>query len=171
MAHWSAIASLAWRESRNTRRKLLIYMSAISMGVAALVAIDSYSTNIRTSIDEQSRTLLGGDVAFRSRQDFPAKLDTILDSLQRGNVDVARVTNFASMAFAPGSGLTRLVQVRASSVSTAMATTTGTKMPDRTSANRCMGAFEPWASSTRRMMAASAVSLPTPVARHFSRPC
>ena len=31
---------LAWRESRSTRRKLLLYMSSISLGVAALVAID-----------------------------------------------------------------------------------------------------------------------------------
>ena len=37
---------LAWRESRTARRRLLLYMSSISLGVAALVAIDSFSENI-----------------------------------------------------------------------------------------------------------------------------
>jgi putative ABC transport system permease protein len=31
---------LAWRESRTARRRLALYMSSISLGVAALVAID-----------------------------------------------------------------------------------------------------------------------------------
>jgi putative ABC transport system permease protein len=34
------LVSLAWKESRTARRRLLLYMSAISLGVAALVAID-----------------------------------------------------------------------------------------------------------------------------------
>ena len=37
-----SIWSLAWRESRTARRRLLLYMSSISLGVAALVAIDSF---------------------------------------------------------------------------------------------------------------------------------
>ena len=35
-----AIFDIAWRESRTARRRLLLYMSSISLGVAALVAID-----------------------------------------------------------------------------------------------------------------------------------
>ena len=37
-------------------------MSSISLGVAALVAIDSFSDNVIRSVHEQSRALLGGDV-------------------------------------------------------------------------------------------------------------
>ncbi len=117
MRRWSMLAALAWRESRNTRRRLLIYMSAISLGVAALVAIDSYAANIKSSVAEQSRALLGGDLSLSSRQTFPAKLDSILDSLQARGIGVARVTTFASMALARTSELTRLVQVRAISES------------------------------------------------------
>ena len=40
-ARWRWIPSLAWRESRTARRRLLLYMSSISLGVGALVAIDS----------------------------------------------------------------------------------------------------------------------------------
>jgi putative ABC transport system permease protein len=107
------LLALAWRESRNTRRRLLIYMSSISLGVAALVAIDSYSANIRGSVREQSRALLGGDLSISSRREFPVRLDSVLDSLSRQGIGVARVTTFASMALAQRSTLTRLVQVRA----------------------------------------------------------
>jgi putative ABC transport system permease protein len=45
-----SLLGLAWRESRSTRRKLLLYMSSISLGVAALVAIDSFAGNITRSV-------------------------------------------------------------------------------------------------------------------------
>jgi predicted lysophospholipase L1 biosynthesis ABC-type transport system permease subunit len=56
-----AIFGIAWRESRTARRRLLLYMSSISLGVAALVAIDSFSDNVIRSVHEQPRALLGGD--------------------------------------------------------------------------------------------------------------
>ncbi|CAA9293364.1 MAG: ABC transporter, fused permease protein, partial [uncultured Gemmatimonadaceae bacterium] len=112
-APWRSLFRLAWRESRTARRRLLLYMSSISLGVAALVAIDSFAGNVTRSIREQSRSLLGGDVAFTARVPFTAGVDSLLDSLRRGGVPVARQTSFASMAVAARSGNTRLVQVRA----------------------------------------------------------
>ena len=108
-----ALLRLAWRESRTARRRLALYMSSIAFGVAALVAIDSFAGNITRSIREQSRTLLGGDMALQARAAFPAVVDTLLDSLRAGNIATSRVTTFASMALAEPSGGTRLVQVRA----------------------------------------------------------
>ena len=64
-----------------------------------------------------------------------------------------------------------LLAPTASRVATAMASTAGTKYPEITSASRWIGAFEPCASPTWRMMAASWVSAPTPVARRRSTPC
>ena len=43
---------LAWRESRTARRRLLLYMSSISLGVGALVAIDSFASNTQRSVRE-----------------------------------------------------------------------------------------------------------------------
>ncbi|MBY0491424.1 MAG: ABC transporter permease [Gemmatimonadaceae bacterium] len=108
-----ALLRLAWRESRTARRRLALYMSSIAFGVAALVAIDSFAGNVTRSIREQSRTLLGGDLALSSRAVMPAVVDTVLDSLATQQVRTARVTTFASMALAEPSGGTRLVQVRA----------------------------------------------------------
>ncbi|MGK2963006.1 MAG: ABC transporter permease [Gemmatimonadaceae bacterium] len=108
------LAGLTWRESRGARRRLLLYMSAISLGVAALVAIDSFADNVQQSIREQSRALLGGDLSFTSRRPFTPEQQAILDTLaRRDNAEYARVATFPSMALIPRSGGTRLVQVRA----------------------------------------------------------
>src|SRR3954470_2354134 len=105
------IWSLAWRESRTARRRLLLYMSSISLGVAALVAIDSFASNVTDSVREQSRALLGGDVAFGARQGaFTPRADSLLDSLGRTGVRFARQTTFASMGLVERTAGTRLVQ-------------------------------------------------------------
>jgi putative ABC transport system permease protein len=108
-----ALLRLAWRESRTARRRLALYMSSIAFGVAALVAIDSFAGNVTGSIRDQSRTLLGGDLALSARAAMPAVVDTLLDSLAGAGIPSSRVTTFASMALAEPSGGTRLVQVRA----------------------------------------------------------
>jgi len=107
------LLDLTWRESRSARRRLLLYMSAISLGVAALVAIDSFADNVTRSIREQSRALLGGDISFASRRPISPAQKTILDSIQKKtNAEYARVFTFPSMALIKRTGLTRLVQVR-----------------------------------------------------------
>ena len=108
-----SLAGLAWRESRTARRRLFLYMSSISLGVAALVAIDSFAGNVTRSIREQSRALLGGDLSFTARQAFPPAADSLLDSLRTAGVPIARVTSFASMAVSPRTERTRLAQIRA----------------------------------------------------------
>jgi putative ABC transport system permease protein len=112
MHSFRSLASLAWRESRSARRRLLLYMSSIAIGVAALVAIDSFAKNITRSVQEQSRTLMGGDVQLTSHRQFPAVVDSLLDSLSRTGTPNARVTTFPSMAVIPRTGGTRLTQVR-----------------------------------------------------------
>ena len=107
-----SIWGLAWRESRTTRRRLLLYMSSISLGVAALVAIDSFSENIIQSVKDQSRALMGGDVSFNSNKPLPPAVDSLFDSLSRKGVSFARVTTFPSMAVVPRTTGTRFVQVR-----------------------------------------------------------
>lgn len=116
-APFRVLVSLAWRESRSTRRRLLLYMSSIALGVAALVAIDSYAGNINRSVRDQARTLVGGDVALSSREPtWTPAADSILDSLVTSGITLARQTTFGSMALlqrGDGTGGTRLSQIRA----------------------------------------------------------
>ena len=113
LARWRRLGGLAWRESRTARRRLLLYMSSISLGVAALVAIDSFAEDITRSIEEQSRALVGGDLSLSSNRKWPARVDSLLDSLARTGTAVARVTTFPSMGLVQRTAGTRFVQVRA----------------------------------------------------------
>lgn len=110
---WRSLGSLAWRESRSARRRLLLATSSITLGVAALVAIDSFAANVSRSVREQSRTILGGDIALGSRRGLSDTVSTLLDSLEREGHVIARETAFPAMAVLPRSGATRLSQVRA----------------------------------------------------------
>jgi putative ABC transport system permease protein len=107
------LLGLAWRESRTTRRRLLLYMSSISLGVAALVAIDSFAGNVVRSVHDQSRALFGGDVVFDARNGWTPGIDSLFDSLATQGITVTRATSFPSMALLERTGLTRLAQVRA----------------------------------------------------------
>src|SRR5689334_4610752 len=113
MAGTRQLFALAWRESRTARRRLLLYMSSISLGVAALVAIDSFSENVIRSVHEQSRALLGGDVMLTRNAPRTKAVDSLIDSLTRRGAATTTATNFVSMALVPRSGGTRLVQVHA----------------------------------------------------------
>jgi putative ABC transport system permease protein len=104
---------LAWRESRTARRRLLLYMSSISLGVGALVAIDSFASNTQRSVHEQARSLLGGDIALTARTAYSKDVITGLDSLRAEGIGVTDVTSFPSMGIVQRTGLTRLVQIDA----------------------------------------------------------
>jgi predicted lysophospholipase L1 biosynthesis ABC-type transport system permease subunit len=109
-----ALLSLAWRESRTARRRLLLYMSSISLGVAALVAIDSFASNVTGSVREQSRALLGGDVALARVRGRSHRKPTRfwIRCVPAGFASRVRPRSHP-WGWSSGSGGTRLVQVRA----------------------------------------------------------
>ena len=109
---WRRLPALAWKESRTARRRLLLYMSSIALGVAALVAIDSFADNLTKSVREQSRSLLGGDASLSTRAEMTPAADSLIDSLGRSGMTIAKVVQFPSMAAITNTGNTRLVQVR-----------------------------------------------------------
>jgi len=105
--------AMAWRESRFSRRRLALMTVAIALGVAAIVAINSFRSSLTASVHAQARSLLGADVALASRRPFVAPVNESLDSVARTGVSVSRVTRFASMALVPRTGRTTLAQVHA----------------------------------------------------------
>jgi putative ABC transport system permease protein len=100
----------AWRDSRTERRKLLLFASAIIMGVAALVSVNSFGENLIREVDNQAKSLLGADIVLNSRRPFTERIDLLADSI---GAEQSLETSFTSMALFPQSGGTRLVQVRA----------------------------------------------------------
>jgi len=118
MTHLRFVARMAWREGRATGRKLLFLTAAISVGVGALVAIESFTDNLRTAVEQQSRALLGGDIAARLRGDPTPAYRALLDSLTRAAgadpaTDLSEVVAFSGMSYVPRTAGTRLVQVQA----------------------------------------------------------
>ena len=85
-------------ESRSARRRLLLSMSSIVLGVAGLVAIDSLAANATSGVHEQARSLVGGDVAVSPRDTVPPDVVHVLDSLAARGTGVAYQTSFVSMA-------------------------------------------------------------------------
>lgn len=102
----------ALRESRSTWRRLGLYMGSITLGVAALVAINSFRTNILASVQIESRKLLGADLELHSSRIFPDSVDALLDSLD-ATVPVSWLTSTPSMAVDPATGNSRLAQIKA----------------------------------------------------------
>lgn len=103
---------MAWREGRRARARLTLHVTAVGLGVAALVAINSFSADVRRTVIHQARTLLGADLELERSSPLDS-LAAVLDSARRGGTSVSHVTSFGSMVLAPRSGRTRLVEIRA----------------------------------------------------------
>ncbi|MBK8625278.1 MAG: hypothetical protein IPN86_06880 [Saprospiraceae bacterium] len=67
MNRFKFLWSIAIRDSRKNRSKLLLFMSSIILGVAALVAINSFNYNLRKEINKEAATLLGADLSATSK--------------------------------------------------------------------------------------------------------
>ncbi|MEI6357722.1 MAG: ABC transporter permease, partial [Verrucomicrobiota bacterium] len=99
---------MAWRDSRASRRRLLLFSSSISLGIAALVAIGSLGRNLEDAIRQQSKSLLGADLVLTARQAFTAEDEALF--LRFGG-ETARETSFSTMLVLTNG--TRLVNARA----------------------------------------------------------
>jgi putative ABC transport system permease protein len=110
MLNW--LFTMAWRDSRRNRGKLLLFASSIVLGIAALVAIDAFSENLQKSINGEAKGLIGADLALQTRQQgiVDKSILTLMDSL---GGERAQEISFASMAYLPRVQQTRLIAVRA----------------------------------------------------------
>jgi putative ABC transport system permease protein len=106
------VIRMAARELRAAPRRLLLLVGTVAVGVAALVAINSFTDNLQDSVADQARALLGADLSLVSRQRFSPRAQALIDTLARGS-ETARVTSFAGMVYVPRTEGTRLVQVAA----------------------------------------------------------
>ncbi len=103
------IWKLAYKDARKNFSRLFLFVSSIVIGIAALVAIDSFNHNLQNDINSQAKELLGADLVVNSRgktfeKDFISGLDTI-------NAEFAQDARFASMVFFTKNQGTRLIQV------------------------------------------------------------
>ena len=110
------VLRMAWREARAARRRLILLTASVMAGVGALVAVNSFTDNLKVSVAEQAQALLGADLSLSGKKEL-AEIPSaarFIDSLARvggSALQTAQSTSFAAMAFA-STGDARLVQVR-----------------------------------------------------------
>lgn len=103
---------MAWMDARNNLSRLFLFISSIIIGIAALVAIDSFNTNLQEDINTNAKDLLGADLLIGSNNDFEEEALAAFDTI---SYEQATDVRFASMVlFLTPQGGTRLVQVIAS---------------------------------------------------------
>ena len=103
------IIKTAFRDSRKNIGKLLLFMSSIIAGVAALVAINSFNHNLSRDIDAQAATLLGADLAVTSNKVIEPQMLAMFDSLPG---EKSMELEVFSMAFIPKSQQSTFVRIK-----------------------------------------------------------
>jgi putative ABC transport system permease protein len=106
MPDFGWILKMALRDFRKNLSRLLLFVSSIVVGIAALVAISSFGENLTKDIDNQAQELLGADLVLENNKPIG---DQEIDSIA---IEMAAEINFASMVAFPSSGDSRLTQVR-----------------------------------------------------------
>ena len=109
------VLAMAWRETRAAPRRSVLLMAAVAVGVAAMVAINSFTDNLQDSVRQQARALLGADLALSSGTPFSGRAEKLAEELRKeaGTLESARVISFGAMVYAPRGVGSRLVQVTA----------------------------------------------------------
>jgi putative ABC transport system permease protein len=104
------LLKMAWRDSRRNRSRLLLFISSIILGIAAMVAIYSLGDNMSDEVDRQAASLLGADMEISSNKELTVAIRKMADSLGDKR---SEQRSFTSMIYFPKGEGTRLVQVRA----------------------------------------------------------
>lgn len=107
---WGWLFKMAWRDSRRNRSRLLLFISSIVLGIASLVAVYSFSDNLKRDIEGQAKELAGADLIVDTRKPVSKKVQAMLDSL---GDERASERSFASMLYFLNNSGSRLVQIRA----------------------------------------------------------
>jgi putative ABC transport system permease protein len=100
---------MAWRDSRTSRRRLLLFSCSIILGIAALAAVGSLGVNLNRAIEEQAKTLLGADLVISSREPFTPEAEDLFKQI---GGEQSREISLATMVYFPHTTGTRLVQAR-----------------------------------------------------------
>lgn len=86
-----------------------MYVSAASVGIAALVAAGSLRHNLEEALRRQAKPLLGADLSIRSRRAFDADAERLFASVPHEKL---REIELTTVAYFPSKAGSRLIEVR-----------------------------------------------------------
>ena len=99
LGSWLALAA---REFRGSVGRLVFFAACLSVGVAAVVAVDGLATALDSSIQGQARELLAADISISSRRPIPEEVSTAIGSIPE--TQTARVRQLLSVVSVPIEG-------------------------------------------------------------------
>ncbi len=102
---------LAWRDGRRELSRHVLHVLALSVGVAAMVALTSLRADVEDGIRGEGRALLGADVRLSSSTPFSGAVDAVVDSLRVEGVETASSITFGTLVSVPGAEVSRFLQV------------------------------------------------------------
>src|SRR3954453_17352823 len=102
--------TMAWRDSRTSRKRLLLFSCSIILGITALAAVGSLGVNLNRAIEEQAKSLLGADLLINRPDPFPSEQEELFKQI---GGEQSREISFTTMIYFPRTGGTRLAIARA----------------------------------------------------------
>ena len=109
MNNWKWIWKMAWKDAQRSRKRLVTYISSIVLGIASLVAIQSFRSSVSTKIESDTKELIGADAVVRSNSPFNTEQQNLISSL---SLETALEKSFPSMMQVQKSEETRLINAR-----------------------------------------------------------
>ncbi|MCH7406489.1 ABC transporter permease [Belliella aquatica] len=106
MGNLAWVFKMALRDFRKNFSRLLLFVSSMVIGIAALVGISSFGDNLKSDIENQSKELVGADLVLDNSKPLGSQP---IDSIAIAQADEI---NFASMVAFPATDESRLTQVR-----------------------------------------------------------
>ncbi|MBI2689230.1 MAG: FtsX-like permease family protein [Acidobacteria bacterium] len=104
---------LAWRDSRTAAAKFAFVVLAVAVGVGSLTGVRGFSRAFRTMLLRDARTLMAADLTIRVFELPTASQQSVLDAMQKRDIDRTWVTETISMVSAPQLAAPVLVAVKA----------------------------------------------------------
>ena len=98
------VLTMAWRDSRASRRRLAFVSLSVVLGIAALVGIASLGDNLKRAVDTQTKALLGADLTVTSPRQFTKETLAYFRTL---GGEMAREVSLPSMVNFPTRGNAR----------------------------------------------------------------
>jgi putative ABC transport system permease protein len=104
---------MAWRETRGAWRHVVLFVACIALGVAALVGVGSFATNLERTLAREARALMGGDVELRSARSLDGAAMRELARVRAAGAVSTEIRELVGMARSPRDGATALVELKA----------------------------------------------------------
>ena len=101
---------MAWRDSRRNLGRLFLFIAAVVLGIAALVAVSAFRDSLTRDIDKQAMELTGADLVLDGNSPPGKGTNALMDTL---GTERSFERSFASMVYFIKDESSRLVQIRA----------------------------------------------------------